>query len=793
VYRRIEKNSFRSKKLEKDVKYLNTCKDYGIIPDFIKFKVYCPIFETTRMYRSWCFDLLDWEIKKLKKKIPASYKKLEDDISLFKSIVSPFDANCLLSIIDKNVNNKLSNVDFRHCRKLLKLGIDLSKKVDKNKVIFNFSDKILSNDQKDLLSLGLDYCMPPNTINHTHFFLCFEKLCHTIRNCKIYKERWNHITSTISIVANNTFKKFKHYIKNNHEHHSFFTSLKSLKDDDNIIITRPDKGRGIVILNKDDYQNKLQSILDDSSKFKRISCDTASYLLKLEDKLNRLLRPIKTSIGEATYNLLTTSGSKPGFLYGLPKIHKLGHPLRPIISAVGTFNYNIAKFLVKIISPLTINQYTIDNSFAFVKEICSLKPLRPVTMASFDIESLFTNVPLRETTEIIVNKTTTLTLNEFGLDKTTYGKLLDIAAHHSVFTFNESLYTQVDGVAMGSPLGPCYANTFLCYHEQAWLNNCPSSFKPIYYRRYMDDTFLLFNDPSHINPFMSYLNSQHPNIRFTCEAEQNNKLSFLDTTVTFHNGCFSVNTYRKPTFTGLGLHFLSYIPRIYKLNSLKTLINRAYNICSTWANFHTEAMYLKDYFISNGYPSNLFYRVLNNFLSQKLSHKPVLTTVNKDVKYIKLPYMGSLSFEIRNSLNKIFKQCYPQVSFRFVFYNSNSIGNFLKQRKKCNSELCSNVVYLFTCPSCQARYVGSTSRWLQHRILEHKGKSIRTGLPLSKPSYSAIREHSHLHNHPFNTTDFKILTSHPNRFDLIIAESLHIITMNPELNGTTTATTLFTM
>ncbi|XP_069973529.1 uncharacterized protein [Penaeus vannamei] len=195
------------------------------------------------------------------------------------------------------------------------------------------------------------------------------------------------------------------------------------------------------------------------------TCDTASYLLKLEDKLNRLLRPIKTSIGEATYNLLTTSGSKPGFLYGLPKIHKLGHPLRPIISAVGTFNYNIAKFLVKIISPLTINQYTIDNSFAFVKEICSLKPLRPITMASFDIESLFTNVPLRETTEIIVNKTTTLTLNEFGLDKTTHGKLLDIAAHHSVFTFNESLYTQVDGVAMGSPLGPCYANTFLCYHE----------------------------------------------------------------------------------------------------------------------------------------------------------------------------------------------------------------------------------------------------------------------------------------------------------------------------------------
>lgn len=91
---------------------------------------------------------------------------------------------------------------------------------------------------------------------------------------------------------------------------------------------------------------KMITILGDSSKFKRIDCNTTSHLLKLENKLNRLLRAIKASTGEATYNLLTTSGSKPGSLYGLTKIHKFGHPLRPIISAFGTFNYNIAKFLV---------------------------------------------------------------------------------------------------------------------------------------------------------------------------------------------------------------------------------------------------------------------------------------------------------------------------------------------------------------------------------------------------------------------------------------------------------------
>ena len=154
--------------------------------------------------------------------------------------------------------------------------------------------------------------------------------------------------------------------------------------------------------------------------------------------------------------------------------------------------------------------------------------------------------------------------------------------------------------------------------------------------------------------------------------------------------------------------------------------------------------------------------------------------------------MGGLSFELRKSLNKFLKIAYPQVSIRLIFSNTNTIGKFLKQKAKCNSELCSNVVYLFTCPSCQARYVGQTSRWLRDRIREHKGRSYRTNLLLSRPSFSAIREHSHLHDHPFKTTDFKILTSLTNRLDLIIAESLIIHTMKPELNNSTSATTLFT-
>ena len=195
---------------------------------------------------------------------------------------------------------------------------------------------------------------------------------------------------------------------------------------------------------------------------------------------------------------------------------------------------------------------------------------------------------------------------------------------------------------MGGPVGPSYANSFLCHHESTWLNDCPVSFKPIFYRRYIDDTFLIFEHPSHIQPFLAYLNSRHPSIKFTCENEQEGKLAFLDTTIYNNNGQFSTSTYRKPTFSGRGLHYLSFLPPIYKINSIKTLLTRGYNVCSSWLAFHNEITFLRDYFLCNGYPAQLVDRTIKTFLNDKHTPPPPpVTTVNKDVRYFKLPQFRS--------------------------------------------------------------------------------------------------------------------------------------------------------
>ena len=73
---------------------------------------------------------------------------------------------------------------------------------------------------------------------------------------------------------------------------------------------------------------------------------------------------------------------------------------------------------------------------------------------------------------------------------------------------------------------PTFANAFLCFHEQIWLNECPDQFKSVHYRRYVDNIFVLFRSADHLEKFKNYLNSKHRNIRFTCEKEHNNSMPF---------------------------------------------------------------------------------------------------------------------------------------------------------------------------------------------------------------------------------------------------------------------------
>ena len=168
-------------------------------------------------------------------------------------------------------------------------------------------------------------------------------------------------------------------------------------------------------------------------------------------------------------------------------------------------------------------------------------------MTLFDIEILYTNIPLIETIEIILSQLFSNPSDSFlGMPCKSFKSMLEICVLNCYFIFNNKLYRQVEGLRMGLPFAPTFANIFLAYDEKNGFNDYPLNFPLIFYKRYMDDTFILFKYPSHAPLFLQYLNNRHSNINFTIEVETGGSLPFLDAFISRDNS-FTSSVYRKPT------------------------------------------------------------------------------------------------------------------------------------------------------------------------------------------------------------------------------------------------------
>ena len=177
-------------------------------------------------------------------------------------------------------------------------------------------------------------------------------------------------------------------------------------------------------------------------------------------------------MNETEYDKFYASGSAPGRIYGTHKMRKLSSSdlfpkLCPIASSIGTFNYNLTRFLCDLLSPLVPNDYFCKDTFSFLSQIKNAN-LSKKFLISYNVSSLFTNIPFQETIDI----TTNLIFNHNpNLNITRkLKKLFIFATSQTHFKFNGKFYNQIDGVAMASPLAPVLANIFKSFHESKCLN-----------------------------------------------------------------------------------------------------------------------------------------------------------------------------------------------------------------------------------------------------------------------------------------------------------------------------------
>lgn len=429
------------------------------------------------------------------------------------------------------------------------------------------------------------------------------------------------------------------------------------------------------------------------------------------------------------------------------------------------------------------SEFCLKDSFSFAQEIQTQDST--LYMASMDVESLFTNIPLKETITICSSRLFFKKRKVGGLLKRHFEQLLLLATTQSCFIFNETYYQQIDGVAMGSPLGPSLANIFMSFHEENWIAKCPTDFKPIYYRRYVDDVIVLFKDRSHLPKFQEYLNSQHKNIKFTIEEEVENSLPFLDILITRKDGKFTTSLYRKVTFSGVYSNYKSHIAKSYKLGLVLTLIHRIYTICSSYANLHLELENIKDILLTNGYPLFIIDGCIKKFLYKIFTRQQQVNEIEEKKRVvISLPFLGKMSLQMKKSLISIFKITASHIKLRVVFVSNFRLKNKFKFKDPIPKDLRSLVLYTYKCNSCNAIYHGKTKRHYKVRINEHLGMSIVTekSLKFNAKDATAIREHCHGGNHNNSIDNFGIVGSARNDYYLRIKESLMIYRTGKTLN-----------
>ena len=222
-------------------------------------------------------------------------------------------------------------------------------------------------------------------------------------------------------------------------------------------------------------------------------------------------------------------------------------------------------------------------------------------LSSLDVESLFTNVPVTTTIDIIIDAAYHHNqLPPPPIDEQELRQLLTICTSETPFQFSGRTYLQTDGVSMGSPLGPTFADFYMSSLENYVLSQDKIS-NPIFYVRYVDDILTVFRSNNHLSHFKRRLISNSV-LNFTHETMVDDNFHFLDVNMHLSNNRITTSVYIKPTNNGSYIDFKSYTLDQYKVSTIKTLVYRALKLSSTWTETILEINRLKQIFANCNYP-----------------------------------------------------------------------------------------------------------------------------------------------------------------------------------------------
>ncbi len=526
IVRELEKNERKIANFRNHLVFSLRCKDEDVIPSSLWIKCPIPTQNARNIIHRTQKQLLNERIRYINNKIGyLKHEKERRETTVFTSLPRA-TADIVVSFTARAGERQFQETKWRHINKLERQcnkkkaaeEVDLTGSQMKKWVV-NLSKYKLSKDETSVLAKGLNFAVSPKHIPTDDFIVATEQAC-------------NKLSPTESDVlrAEVTQKLKSHKPTSSNITKGERQALNTLKKQKEIMIIGADKGKATVVMDIEEYESKVSSMLADEKTYEPLKSNpTGNYKRKLISSLQRLKRESKITSQQYDY-LYPTSESVPR-LYCTPKIHKKDNPLRPIVDYTGSIGYNVSRALADLLAPLVGKTvHHCENSKQLAETLSKVKIEEDEIMISHDVVSLFTNTPIDVALSIIRERLTCdPTLRKrTKLEVDDIMELLSFVLTTTYFQFRGKIYRQKFGVAMGSPVSPIVSNLFMEHLEQRVIATAPDECKPQIWKWYVDDIFEIIKkgETTNLTDHINTIDTSN-SIKFTYEEETNGQLPFL--------------------------------------------------------------------------------------------------------------------------------------------------------------------------------------------------------------------------------------------------------------------------
>ncbi|GAB0097133.1 hypothetical protein DMENIID0001_127340 [Sergentomyia squamirostris] len=474
--------------------------------------------------------------------------------------------------------------------------------VGKQKFLVNTTDVELPYGVTELLSLGPKFVLPGQKIPIFHIIADIEEIVGDVEE-SVEKDELR--TRMVNLAQNGLTRPRKktpadRIVQRWEKETKSFVE----KESQRIVIIEADKGNITTIMDKGEYVSKMRALIADERTYKKERHDPTSRLQKANNDIVSSLHE-KDHITLLQKRRMTTYCALAPKIYGTPKVHKAGYPLRPVVAYVGSPNYHLAKMAADILRPLGNSHFNVKNSRELVEFLRSEKLQEEYVLISLDVVALFTNVPINMIEQEVERRYDEVSTHT-TINKIDFMKILKLCLTSGYFVFQGEYYTQIDGVAMGSPISPITADIVMQHILDTAMDR--TTLRVGFIKKYVDDLLVSVHRDD-VDSILGEFNGVHPKIQFTMEREENGVIPYLD--VEIHrdeSGALSTVWYSKAIASGRMLNYNSRHPRHMILNVARNFVRRVTEL-TTKDNVNIKNM-ITPILQRNDYPPDIIRRLL---------------------------------------------------------------------------------------------------------------------------------------------------------------------------------------